>query len=155
MFRILLVCTGNTCRSPMAEVLLKGKAQNSNPLQQIKVISAGTIGGNGGASRQAIRVMKKRGLDLDGHMSRQLTSELVAEADLILTMAQSHKRAVLSLAPDAWGKIFTLTEFAGEEGDIADPFGGGENLYEMCAQQLASLIDKSWEKITLLAGDRA
>lgn len=155
MFRILIVCTGNTCRSPMAEALLKHKIQSANLSEQIMVLSAGTFAGGEAASHNASQVMRARGLSLDEHTSRQVSPAFVQAADLILTMTEAHKRMVLSLVPEAAGKIFTLSEFAGQPGDVLDPFGGSEALYESCAQQITTILDKSWEKIVKLAGDKA
>lgn len=155
MFRILIVCTGNTCRSPMAEALLKHKIQSENLAEQITVLSAGTFAGGAAASHNAVKVMRARGLKLDEHTSRQVSAVLVQAVDLILTMTESHKRLVLSLTPEAAGKIYTLSEFAGQAGDVLDPFGGSEAMYEKCARQIAASLDKSWGKIVKLAGDKA
>ena len=99
--------------------------------------------------------MMKRGLDISSHTSRELLADYIQVADVILTMTGSHKRNVLRLFPQVWQKVFTLAEFAGEEGDIDDPFGGDDEVYGMCAAQLASWVDKSWEKILRLAGNTA
>lgn len=155
MFRILIVCTGNTCRSPMAEALLKHKVQSANLADRIQVLSAGTFAGGGAASYNAGQVMRTHGLSLDEHTPRQLSPALIQAVDLILTMTESHKRAVLSMAPEAEGKTFTLSEFAGQTGDILDPFGGSKALYASCARQIMTILDKSWGKIISLAGDKA
>jgi len=155
VFQILIVCTGNTCRSPMAEALLKHKVQSGNLADQILVLSAGTFAGSGAASHNASQVMRTQGLSLDEHTPRQLSPDFIQAADLILTMTQSHKQIVLSMKPEAKGKTFTFSEFAGQTGDIIDPFGGSEALYASCARQIATMLDKSWEKIVSLAGDKA
>lgn len=154
MFRILIVCTGNTCRSPMAEALLKGKIGQDGLADQIMVLSAGTFAGGDSPTYGAALAMQQRGLNLDGHTPRQLSARFIEAADLILTMTASHKRIVADLAPEAAGKTYTLSEFADEAGEVMDPFGGSEAVYESCAQQIAALLDKSWEKIVKLAGDK-
>lgn len=153
MLRIIVVCTGNTCRSPMAEALLKDKAKQAGLDDKVMISSAGVAaGGSFPASRGAYTVMKARGIDLTGHRSSQLTLEAIGSADLILTMTEGHKRAILSFVPEAQNKVFTLTEFASVTGDVTDPFGGETAVYQTCAKQISGLIDKVWEKISDMAG---
>lgn len=153
MLQILIICTGNTCRSPMAEVLLKNKIEKHNVAGQIAVASAGIAAWNAGqASKGAQCVMKQRGIDILSHRSRQLSREDIVKADLLLAMTASHKEAVLSIMPDAWNKVFTLAEFAGEKKDISDPYGGNIAIYEACAVEIEKILDKSWGRILELAG---
>ena len=155
MLHILIVCTGNTCRSPMAEVLLRDKIQRENCTQQIVVSSAGVaVWSEDSASKGAQAAMRQRGIDLRNHRSRRLLFEDVAAADLVLTMTNSHKTAVLSLMPEAANKVFTIAEFAGENRDISDPYGGSTAIYEACAVEIEKLLEKSWGKIVKLAGEK-
>lgn len=142
MKSVLFVCSGNTCRSPMAEALLAAK------MPELSVSSAGlaTVAGLP-ASIGAIDAMAEYGLNLDYHRSRQLSSYLLADADLVLCMGDSHKQTILSALPELSNKVFTLGEFAGEAQDIADPFGGDADEYAACAAQIAALVDKAAEKI--------
>ncbi|HCJ09787.1 MAG TPA: hypothetical protein DHW14_01275 [Clostridiales bacterium] len=139
---ILLVCTGNTCRSPMGAVILAEHLRRAG-LSGLRVESAGTAAVEGApASREAVEVMKERGLDLSGHRSRPLTKDLVSQARLILTMEKRHRDAVLEAHPEAADRVHTLKGFAGtaeEEGgeDVADPIGQGPEAYRRAAEEIA------------------
>ncbi|WP_042463577.1 low molecular weight protein arginine phosphatase [Neobacillus dielmonensis] len=144
MQRILFVCTGNTCRSPMAEAILKNKKING-----IEVKSAGIYAANGSdASPNAKQVLKKNHIEHD-HFSTLLSRTEVDWADLILTMTSSHKYAIQQHYPGAINKVYTLKEFTGEnyEHDVSDPFGGPVQVYEETFQELNQLIDKALEKL--------
>jgi protein-tyrosine phosphatase len=106
-----MVCSGNICRSPIAEQLLRARATGSG--FSIQVGSAGTIAAEGEAmTGEAAQLSARYGGDPSGHTSRPLTAELVSAADLILTAARSHRAAVVSLVPRASRYTFTLNEFA-------------------------------------------
>ncbi len=132
---IVLVCTGNTCRSPMAEALLKEQLRlkfgNDDAVQ---VLSAGVAAGQGSmASPQAVQVMEDRGLDLTGHSSRPLDDAVMNVADLVLTMTRGHQAAILAAWPDMHDRVFTLRR---DGGDISDPIGMSAEVYEACAAQI-------------------
>jgi protein-tyrosine-phosphatase len=153
MLRILLICTGNTCRSPMAEVFLQEKIKQGDLADRVRVLSAGLYAGRETpASSGAQAAAAKRGLDLMAHRSRQLLPEYVQAANLVLTMTQSHKAAVTALAPEAADKVYTLAEYAGEQDDVPDPFGCSWEVYEACATAIERLLDRIWDKIVVLAG---
>lgn len=110
MKHILFVCTGNTCRSPMAEAVLRHLAEEEGR-DDIVVESAGLAAWPGApASDYAIQALAEAGIDLRGHRARQLTREMVERAHLVLTMTWDQKEAVLKLVPQAEGKVFTLKE---------------------------------------------
>ncbi|MFO7154199.1 MAG: low molecular weight protein arginine phosphatase [Caldicoprobacter oshimai] len=153
MKTVLFVCTGNTCRSPMAEALFKDLAKK-NGLDDIKVMSAGLAAIEGdSATPQAIEVMERRGVDLSDHRARNVDASLVEEADLILTMTDRHKSILSSMYPEAASKIHVLKEYVeggsvkGELAQILDPFGQPVEVYESCARELEEALTKLIEKL--------
>jgi protein-tyrosine-phosphatase len=145
---ILLVCTGNICRSPLAASLLE-RALGERAAEGIRVSSAGTGAWDGApVSEGAYLVGLERGLDLSGHRARLLTRELVEQADLILTMARHHRARVDELGGE--GRVFVLGEYAGREGDeaeVSDPFGGDLNVYRDTCSELEALLQAAVERI--------
>ncbi|GFN36846.1 low molecular weight protein arginine phosphatase [Tepidimicrobium xylanilyticum] len=138
--KILFVCTGNTCRSPMAQVLLEKIAKDKG--LNIEVKSAGIFALDGQkASANAIEVMKQEGIDLENHRARIIHRDLLEEADLILTMSKSHKEALLSKFDFVKGKVYTLKEYAyGKEEDIEDPFGGDIRDYRRAKEEIKEAL---------------
>ncbi|WP_442506494.1 Sua5/YciO/YrdC/YwlC family protein [Novipirellula sp. SH528] len=138
---IAVVCTGNTCRSPMAETLLREQLNKRTGCDDaVRVISAGVAAPSGaGAAPQAVAVMGARGLDLTGHSSRPLDESVVNVADLILTMTRGHRAAILAAWPDMHERVFTLRR---DGGDISDPVGMAVEVYEACADQINEELGK-------------
>lgn len=112
------------------------------------VASAGVSAyNNEPASGHAINVMAGEGLDLHAHRSRRLSQDIMDTARLVLTMTAGHKQAVLGAYPGAVGRVFTLCEYAGERGDVHDPFGGSEAVYRECAAQIKRLLHRCHDKL--------
>lgn len=144
MIRILFVCTGNTCRSPMAEAILK-----SMGVPGVEVRSAGVFAVDGStASLHSQQILEEEKI-IHSHSSSLLTAEAVDWATYILTMTSGHKQTVIGMYPDAGRKTFTLKEFAGaeENWDIIDPFGGSLDIYRTTYKEIYENIEKVVEKL--------
>ncbi|MBI1338367.1 MAG: threonylcarbamoyl-AMP synthase [Phycisphaera sp.] len=135
---MLLVCSGNTCRSPMAEgiakkMLAEQRGVDVNQLESagVRVLSAGAFAMPGmPASPEAVEAMSKLGIDLKAHRSQPLTIEMVHEADVIYCMTRGHLEAVKQLVPSAVSKAQPLDP----TGDVEDPIGAGKTAYQRCAE---------------------
>ena len=133
---ILFVCTGNLCRSPMAEYLLRHRL---GPASGVVIGSAGVFApSDAAASPPAVAVLAERGIDLSAHRSRMLDTAQVAAADLIVVMTAAHRQGVLSAFPQAAGKVFLLTGFGVKKKgtDIADPIGLSVDVYRKTRDQI-------------------
>lgn len=157
MKNILFVCTGNTCRSPMAEGFFKDIVSKSAVLStEYSSSSAGISAVDGDkASKNSIKAMKSDwNIDISAHTSKSISSDTVKDSYLILTMTGQHKAALIREYPLAKNKIYTLKEYvksesnnprhfeAGCSTDISDPFGKSLDEYRAAAKEIKESIDK-------------
>jgi len=151
--RLLFVCTGNTCRSPLAEALARTLAEERG-WDHVTVSSAGISTLRGlPASEGSVAVARARGVRLEEHTSTPLTPELVEEADLILVMTPGHRSLVEELGGE--GKTFLLGAFAtgNEEGEdagawaVPDPFGQGEEAYRETLESLEKFVERALARL--------
>ncbi|MGE5454783.1 MAG: hypothetical protein ACM3O9_06270 [Methylocystaceae bacterium] len=141
---ILFVCTGNTCRSPMAAAICTDLIAKNYPQYKdvIEISSAGcrTIVGIP-ATKEAIKVMAAKAISITDHRSRPVETYMLEQADLIVVMGEGHRYYLhQGSRPEVREKIFSLREIALEMGDIVDPIGQGEETYRQTAEELERLI---------------
>lgn len=145
---VVFVCSGNTCRSPLAEALLRAIVQEAGR-DDIIVSSAGTTAWDGSpASEGAYLVALERGMDLGTHRARVLTAEVVQSADLVLTMTEAQATRARSLG--GGGRVFTLTAYATDEAsgtDVSDPFGGPLEGFRATVVELVPLVAATWARL--------
>ncbi|MGZ3356738.1 MAG: low molecular weight protein arginine phosphatase [Isosphaeraceae bacterium] len=136
---ILFVCTGNTCRSPMATALFNQTAAAHQ--SDIRAESAGLSATNGvPATDSACATMRRLGLDIGSHRSRRLTQDLIDRADLVLAMSNVQRGRIAGSFPRARERLVVLGDWAGITGDVEDPFGGAPEAYDRCAEHLSRLV---------------
>lgn len=153
-YHIMFVCTGNTCRSPMAEAAFRRMLSDAG-VENVVVSSSG-VGAVVGfpASRFAHEAALIRQGDLTDHTAQQVTRDLIDEQDLILTMTAAHYNSVLSLAPSAFDKTYLLKGFpeSGESGEgVSDPIGLSLNIYNEIYLDIVTELERIMPQVVRLA----
>jgi protein-tyrosine-phosphatase len=153
MPNILIVCTANICRSPMAQAMLQHEFARRG-MHGWQVGSAGTwaMGGGSPAAEHGVTLMRARGLDTSTHRSREISADLLASADLVLTMEHGHKEALSAEFPTLAGRIYLLSEMSGFPRDIPDPYGEPIEQYRETMRELDDYIQRGFSRIVELAG---
>ena len=154
---VLFVCTGNTCRSPMAEALFRQMVAERLGCRPDEIEAHGVIVGSAGvaawaggrASTGALETMADFGIDLSGHESQPLTEQLVRQADVIWTMTASHRAALLAQFPEAGDRVAVLSP---DRIDVVDPIGGPVETYRRCAGQIHAHLKSRIDTLGLPPG---
>ncbi len=150
-YTILVVCTGNTCRSPMVHGLLS-KMVSDERLSHVQIKSAGTGTLDGyPASTNSVLAVERDGIDISDHHSTELTPELIDEADIILTLSFTHMMEVIALNPRADGKIAMLKSFPDREPSpeltVADPVGKDFDAYLKTYDEIKTEVNRIWPSL--------
>lgn len=147
MANILIVCTANVCRSPVAEALLRDRL-NKHGLEDWHVGSAGTWATMGQpASYYSVEILSEEGLDIAGHSSRAIDGQIIEESDLVLCMELGHVEALKAEFPQHASRIYALSEMIGELYSVHDPIGGPRPAYEKMVAELTRLIEDGLPRI--------
>ena len=141
--RILVVCVGNICRSPMAEALLRRELRGQDGFT-VESAGLGALVGHP-ASEHSVALMEELGLDISGHRARQIHPDMVAESDLVLVMEAGHRRAIDDADPTVRGKVHRLGEW--QDVDIDDPYRQERSAYEEALRDIQAGVASWVEKI--------
>lgn len=152
MIHVIFICTGNICRSAMADGYLKYRVKELGLSEKIKVTSAGTHAIKGDRSPiNAIKAIEKYGVDISNHSASILDKHELMSADYILVMTNLHKQNILNRFPELNGKVKLLKEYAESNGymEIDDPWGFDIDIYESVAKEIVECIEQFIQKINI------
>jgi protein-tyrosine-phosphatase len=149
--KILFVCTGNTCRSPMAHAMFEKMCQDNGLADSYKVASAGFMGDGVPVSPQAVQALEAANVMPVKKTSTLLTDELVEEADLIVVMAAHHRESIVTRWPEASGKTQVLMSLLGKAEDVSDPVGMPVGAYKKCLSRMEPALQALMEQEMKLA----
>lgn len=143
--KVLFVCTGNTCRSCMAEVIFN----QMSDIENLKAYSAGiSVIPQSKTSRNTASLIKKEfNIDISERNALQLTEKIISESDLILTMTEYMKEILLNTLPKYDNKIYALSQFVGGKKDVIDPYGGEIDTYKITFCELKGYVDLLMNKL--------
>jgi len=146
MIKIMFVCSGNICRSPMAHYYMQKRVKDLKLEEKFLISSCGTFAYQGEKSTQnAVVAMKDYQVDLENHRATNIFDTNIVEYDYIITLTMSHKTQIEYNFPKLKDKVFTLKEFADEKvmyKDIDDPWGLNLEVYKSCAKEIVENVDK-------------
>lgn len=149
MKKIMFICTGNICRSAMADGLMKKLAKDNN--KEIEVYSCGIFAEDGDMPTfNAIEAIKEYDVDLKSHKATNIRNSNINDMDIILCATVSHKNSVINMYPNLKDKIFTIKEYANYDKndlDIPDPWGYDIETYRFCASTISKCLNKIIDKI--------
>lgn len=149
MKKIMFICTGNICRSAMADALMKKMAKDKN--KEIDVYSCGIFAQDGDMpTYNAVEAMKEYNVELKNHRATNIRNSKIEDMDIILCATVSHKNNVISMYPELTNKIYTIKEYAGfdkNDLDIPDPWGYDIETYRFCASTINKCLEKIIDKI--------
>lgn len=150
MKKIIFVCTGNTCRSPMAQMIMTDLLDKTGIIN-VQVLSRGlSVLEASPANPNVHALMDEIGIDASSHKACLLSSDDFTDNSIILTMTLAHKDFVCYLFPEHSSKVYTLSEYVtGNHFDIQDPYGSSLDIYRQCFIELQDLIKKLFEKTCL------
>lgn len=149
--KIMFICTGNICRSAMAEGMMKKLAKDNN--LDLDICSCGIYAEDGDyATYNAVEAAKYYDVNIEGHRATNIRRSKIKEMDIILCATESHKQSVLYMYPELKEKVFTMKEYAeldknGQDMNIKDPWGYDMNVYQNCTEEIEKCLIKIIEKI--------